>query len=365
MLRFVLASLVIFSHCFELVDGNRSRELFSRVFGTLSAGNFAVCGFFIISGYLITASWLASTPAAYLLKRALRIYPGFIAAFIVSAGLCLWVSPHLRPMPGGLGLENFINLCALAEPSIPNAYPGLPYPSADGPMWTISYEFRCYLAMMALGGLGLLQRQNAILLLAWLLTVAFMVIPGAGLSPGLAAAPPDLAPWLRVLRRMTALAAGQSAPNVLFFGLFLTGCSFFILREQIPYRAGYAALAAAGLVFCLFFNLLAEAGLAVFGGYLIVWFALHVRPFALSRLLDSTDLSYGMYLYGWPVEKLLIFEHPHITPYELLPAAFAISLGAAWLSWRMVERPCLELRAVLLSRMRRGRAEFRLRVGGP
>jgi hypothetical protein len=45
-IRLLLAFLVIVSHSSELVDGNRSREMLTRIFGTISLGEFAVNGVF-------------------------------------------------------------------------------------------------------------------------------------------------------------------------------------------------------------------------------------------------------------------------------------------------------------------------------
>ena len=85
-LRLLLAALVLLSHSPELIDGNRDREILTRIFHTISAGELAVNTFFLISGYLIVQSWQRHPKAAvFLRKRIIRIYPGFILASLVSA----------------------------------------------------------------------------------------------------------------------------------------------------------------------------------------------------------------------------------------------------------------------------------------
>jgi peptidoglycan/LPS O-acetylase OafA/YrhL len=89
----MLAIAVIVGHTPELLDGNRSREPFTRLFGVLSLGEVAVDGFFLISGYLLTSS-LLSNPSLrrYFVHRITRIYPGFLVAFffcVFAAGFIL------------------------------------------------------------------------------------------------------------------------------------------------------------------------------------------------------------------------------------------------------------------------------------
>ena len=81
LLRLIFASMVIVSHSPLLLDGDRSREFLTRIFGTLTGGDVAVDGFFLISGYLITKSFI-DTPAivSYLKRRVARIVPGYAIA---------------------------------------------------------------------------------------------------------------------------------------------------------------------------------------------------------------------------------------------------------------------------------------------
>ena len=155
-LRLLFASLVIVSHSPELVDGNRSREILTRIFGTMSFGEISVDGFFLISGYLITQSFVRSSSTfEYLLKRVLRIVPGYAVSFVLCV---LLVAPF-----AGNGvtwsfrlLEILLSqMLTLFPPTIAGAFDGLPYPLLNGAMWTIAYEFRCYLAVAMFGLLGI------------------------------------------------------------------------------------------------------------------------------------------------------------------------------------------------------------------
>ena len=88
LLRLVFASFVLLSHSFELADGSRSREPLTRLFHTTSFGGLGVDFFFILSGFLITMSWDKNPHAlSFLKKRILRIYPAYMAAFLVSVSI--------------------------------------------------------------------------------------------------------------------------------------------------------------------------------------------------------------------------------------------------------------------------------------
>lgn len=153
LLRLLLATLVIISHSPEILDGNRSREILTRAFGTISFGDFAVDGFFIISGYLVTKSFLQDPSVfSYLGKRALRIYPGFLVGFWLCVLLVApFVSGSTRILSVSTLLQEFPNSIGLQEPLVKGVFPGMAYPSLDSPMWTIGFEFKCYILTMCPG----------------------------------------------------------------------------------------------------------------------------------------------------------------------------------------------------------------------
>ena len=155
-LRLLLASLVILSHAPELHEGNRNAELLTRIFGTLSFGELAVDGFFLLSGYLITQSW-CNQPHwwIYMKKRVLRIYPAFIASSLVCI---LVIGPivtseanYFSEISGGALL---LGMLTLIEPNLPSVFENRPHATINGSMWTIRWEFLCYLTVLAAGFAG-------------------------------------------------------------------------------------------------------------------------------------------------------------------------------------------------------------------
>src|SRR5262249_38480757 len=139
-------------------DGDRHREPLTLLFGTLSLGELSVYGFFLISGYLIVQSFDRSpSNLAYLRNRVLRIYPGYAVAYLACI---IVVAPLAGADPRSLDVTKAAShLAFLDSPRlVADAFAGTQYPSLNGSMWTIAYEFRCYLFVLAFGALGLFRR---------------------------------------------------------------------------------------------------------------------------------------------------------------------------------------------------------------
>jgi peptidoglycan/LPS O-acetylase OafA/YrhL len=335
-LRLLFAVLVILAHSSELIDENRSREILTRVFGTLSFGELGVDGFFLISGYLITKSFLDSgTVAEYVLKRVLRIHPGYIVAYL----LCVVV---LGPLVGGQlagqsVVQILLDIVFLQPPGMEGVFAGSPDPRLDDPMWTIAYEFRCYMFVVAAGIVGLLSRR---------LSLAFLIGALLALS----------ATHTRIFWRFPhGLIPYIGAPMVTarFVGVFGCGALFYLYRDRIRYDWRLAALAACGLSVLMFSPILAEAALATLGGYLLFWFAFNVKSPRLAAVGRRVDISYGVYLYAWPVQKSLIWWVSGISPWLVFIEGTAISSLLAFGSWWLVEKPFLNLKSAIVPVVRR------------
>ena len=321
-LRLLFATLVIVSHSAEIIDGNRSREPLTNLFGSLTFGELSVDGFFVISGYLVANSYAASASVLkYLSKRVCRIYPGYLVAYFV----CIFVvGPFVGVAFDAMGFKDlvriFYNALLLRNISLPG-FIGLPYQVLNGSLWTILIEFRCYLFVVLFAAIGLYRKK-------WLfaaLTVGLLVATEAKLHPQF----PEPLNWL---------AGGDVYNLIRLLGMFCIGTLFYLFGKSIPYSGKLALAAAGGLIIFLSLSFVAESAFAVLGGYLIFWTALHLESSTLRRINGRDDISYGVYLYAWPVQSALVYFCHISSPWELTLLTIPIVYAIGFASWRLVER---------------------------
>jgi peptidoglycan/LPS O-acetylase OafA/YrhL len=325
-LRLALALAVVISHAFSVGSGQALDEPLARATG-FSLGAHAVNGFFAISGFLVALSLERRGARDYVLARALRILPGVVMATLI---VTLILGPALTRLPvadylQGPGPWRFIRdtLTALkSNASLPGVFPDNPYRSPLGTVWTLKYEVLCYLGLLAAGLLGLLRRGPALALVAVL-------------AVGLTAAEllhPDLSEGAQTRFRLPLL--------------FASGTALYLWRDRLRHRA-WPLLALALAAALLQGTPLYRATLFLAEAYGAIWLAL--SPALARPAFDPrADLSYGIYLYGWPIQQSLHALLPTASPWLLLPVALALTCLVAALSWIAVEAPALRLKARLL-----------------
>lgn len=321
-LRLVAALSVIFSHSFLIAEGNDAHEPLILLTGRQSIlGLAGVFVFFAISGFLVTQSFEEThSPLRYLAKRALRIFPGLLVALFLSAFVLapfvtsLPLSDYLRrPEPYQYLLRNMVFDLKVHE------LPGVMFVDnpvgleVNGSMWTLGYEFDMYLMVMVLGLLRLLNLPVCLLLLG--LGLACIHFPALDALGGWG--------WL--------------------LGFFAAGMALYKLRHTRIFTGRIALLALAGLAasiplrqFILLFPL--------FGCYLALWLALNPRLPVIPATRFG-DLSYGLYIYGWPSEQAVIWLHGgHASWWQVFIFATLLAGSLAFLSWHLVEQHALRLK---------------------
>jgi len=325
-IRILLASLVLYSHCYPLLLGSDNFEpLYILTEGQLTFGGLAVDAFFILSGYLIAQSWVRDPGFSFFKKRAIRIYPGFVVAVLVGVVL---VAPLSTNLPTHTNVWSLVvHLLNLQGYDPHNAFSGNHFRTLNGSLWSIRYEFLCYIGVALLGLTGLLKRRSVLTSIwggSWVLSVACGAL---GKTPTLGPLEPligYLPFWVRLLP------------------YYLSGVMLWAWESELPDFSGFEILF---LVWCLLIGCLTPG----FGVAFMFPVALPVILHWLSRqsvigakwITESGDISYGVYLYGFLVQQLVVRWVPGLTVWTFLVLSLPITilLGAA--SWKYVERPIL------------------------
>ncbi len=330
LIRMLAASAVLVSHAWPLVYGAGVIEPLEALTGQ-TLGSFAVYVFFALSGFFISASFAGSdNVSAFLAARCLRLFPG-LAVSLLLVGLVM--GPVVTSLPVTQYLVDpetwtFLlrNLTLFsAQYTLPGVFEANPYPAVEGSIWTLIQEVLCYGLVFLAGVSGLLGRRGymsgALVAygLLWLGPVVF---------------PMQLHPKLVQLHDL-------SLP-------FVIGMAFWLWRDRIPLSlAGNAALLA--LAYATRATPLGVPALMLFLTYATFWLG-HVPQGWLRRYNWFGDYSYGMYIYAFPIQGLVVWLFGTTTPTLHIALAFPITLFLSVLSWRFVERPALHLRQTLAAR---------------
>ena len=331
LLRLIAAISVIFSHCFLIAEGSDAHEpLILLTHRQSILGLAGVFVFFTVSGFLVTQSFEATgSPLRFLAKRALRIFPGLFAALVIAA---FALGPLVTSLPLGdyfrrHDIYGYVVGNALLNVGV-HELPGVMFVDnpvgleVNGSLWSLRYEFMMYLMVLGLGTLGLLRLPVLLALLA----------------TGLACLQWD--------------AFGFLGTWGWLLGFFAVGMVLYKLRDSRIFDGRVAALALAGMALSIPLRQFIPL-FPLFGGYLAIYFA-RERRIPAARAARFGDLSYGLYIYGWPVTAAIMHVSGGTAAWwQLFLSSLPATLAAAWLSWHLVEEPFLRLKS---SRRRAPRA---------
>lgn len=329
-LRLVLAVIVIVSHSWPIAGYGPDPK-----FGDENLGRWAVAGFFTISGYLITGSRLhSSSLAAYLRRRFLRIYPAYFVVLVVVAFGFAAISPLIDPAaewtPASSIAYVLQNLGLYAvQYSIDGTLTGAPVTDSwNGSLWTLAFEFGCYLLVGLLA--TLVRQRRAFTAVVALLLVTATIATGLQLLVHPARDQIDLH---TLGLHISELAA-----------FFLAGALLHLIAGRVPvsiWLAVASVLAVALLAWSGVFRLLAGIPVA----YLMLYLGSRLP---LHRVGARNDVSYGMYVYGFPVQQSLALLIGTTAPVPVFVAlAITLTVPFAWASWLLVERPAMRTRWLL------------------
>lgn len=344
LIRLVAALMVMWDHSYAIAGVSEAEEPLARLIG-MGSSFIAVNVFFVISGYLVTASLCRSkTLLAYVEARFLRIFPGLFlcVAFtsLVIGGLFTSLSAIQYYRSRELWDYVIVNSTLLVDKIqlryyLPGVFANNPLAgTVNGSLWTLPYEVWLYVGLAGVGLLGLLKRTNlSSLLLAGLLAFD-----------------------LSIMFFFPTNALVAKFDNVERFCLyFFLGAVIYLNRARIPLSGPIL------LILCAVTAIVWRTGFAKFLSpftlaYLVFWLA--YVPRGVVRLYNRVgDLSYGTYIYAWPVQQVIVTFVSAVQPLFLFLLALPVTLSVAAISWHLVEKRALARKGVLLRAVQGRRAE--------
>jgi len=344
LLRFVAATLVLYSHSFAIQIGDPAAEPLRSSIG-MTWGTIAVDIFFVTSGFLIAGSFFnRKSVLAFSWARVLRIFPGLLVANLITVfiiGLAftkLSLGSYLQNLEiYKFLIKNTLLLVSNIQWLLPGVFVDNPVGAAvNGSLWTLPYELKMYflLAIVALIFLWV-EKRIKIPVIKWVfisLVTITLIIKGYNFY-------------------LNESLLGKNF--IRLFSFFFIGSLFYLYSDKVLLSGKFS-----GLLFVLlmlsaidpsFFMPVYTLSLP----YLIFYIA--YVPAGKIRLYNNFgDYSYGMYVYAYPVQQAVMAAYPSASLVEMIIYPFVITLLLAYFSWQLVEKKALALKNVnpwqLLSR---------------
>lgn len=339
-IRLVAALMVIWGHSNAVVR-QPGQDLVSYVTQYAHAGGLAVDMFFLMSGFLVTGSIINGGLRRYVVSRALRIYPALWVCLIVVTfvlGAALTALPLGQYLGDAQTWRYFGRLASgmWTEWFLPGVFQQQRDHAVNGSIWSIIVEIRMYVLLAALFVLRVYRWPavfNALFVFAMIL-------------------------GYREVVHFPYFASGSTDLQVASY--FAIGSFLYVNRQWIP--AG---------PFPFFVTLVIAATQIGTPGFPLVYALVLTTLFIWTAFgqqfhwMDKHDYSYGIYLYGWPVQQAFVYFYPDMSAHQNMVASMVVATALGALSWHFVEAPMLGLKRYFDRRKDALRHEDVLPRGGP
>jgi peptidoglycan/LPS O-acetylase OafA/YrhL len=291
---------------------------------------FVVPSFFALSGFLVAGSLFRNSIPGFLALRALRIFPALGCELLISA---LIIGPAFTALPLREYFSNeqfrayFLNLVGDVHQQLPGVFLDIPFDNMiNFQLWTIPHELECYIALALLAIVGWTRKP---LLFALTTLIAIIVLSAPAIYHG-----------------ETFAVRPAPVPGRVCVLAFLCGVLLYLWRSRIPFNIMLFGLAAMlSWVLLSSYQTLFVAAIPL--SYVTVWLGLQ-NP-KRNLVVAGSDYSYGLYLYGAPVQQALVQVLPQYRVwYVIWPLTVAVAGMAAFLSWNLIEAQVLGAKTPVL-----------------
>jgi peptidoglycan/LPS O-acetylase OafA/YrhL len=314
-LRLIASFAVIWGHS-HAITLSGTHDIIARITGYAHAGGIAVDFFFLLSGFLVTSSVIKRDILSYSISRCVRVFPALWIYLLIMVFI-------IAPFLSNLSLINYIknestfkyliNIgCGIsAEWFLPGVFETNRNKAINGSIWSIIIEIRLYLYLAIFKILGGFKSRtiynltvSTIIILVWANLIS---IPGIN---------------------------GKTDSHVALF--FVIGSVLYVNRELINISPIYALVAAAIAAI--------THGTPNFQyGYILIIVSVFLY-LAFNDILSNfltNDYSYGVYLWGWPIQQVVAEAWPKASPIMNTFISIILALGVSIASWHFIEKKLL------------------------
>lgn len=334
MLRVGLAFSVVGWHSFHIAQGEP--HALANLHFLWFPGYAILSMFFALSGFLITGSAMRLSLGNFIINRGLRIIPALLAEIVLSAivlGAIFTTLPLSEYFRSDGFWRYFGNAAGFVSLTLPGVFDANPDHSVNTSLWTIPFEIGCYVLIAGLILSRCLNKPKMVLALcAAFGVIAIGICLIAPISTSVSALDP----------RNIFVGNGSR-----LFISFLLGIAVYLYRFDIAYshRSAVACLlfclviAAVGPLPGVLLNVFVTPALAYLTAYL------GVSDLPELPLFNRGDYSYGIYLYGYPLQQSIVALWPCPgNVFLLFVISVPVTTAFAMFSWHAIERPILKLR---------------------
>jgi len=313
-IRFCLASFVVLSHSYQIV-GKRILEPFG-VFTNHFAGigEFAVYLFFIISGFLITKSFLNNSVRNYLKSRFLRIYPALFVLIIITilTGSFISSDTFFEYYLSETTFNYLLNIfCLKLNFELPGLFNNNPIGIVNGSIWSLPYEIFCYLF---LGVLGLFLDKKINYYFVLLLVFALIFFFSIGIN--------------------------NYKLILIYLAYFFSGSIFFLFQNRIAKNILIFIVLFISSLLILnseFLSLLSKKILLIFTLPYIIFYLAFQKSY-LNSFGKYGDFSYGIYIYGFFIQQIVFTYFPTSNQFLNFLISYPIILFIGYSSYHLIEK---------------------------
>ena len=323
IIRILAALAVIYGHSFALAAAVGQKDFVLLYLKKTHIAHEAVSVFFVISGFLVTGSYLNRKNILVFMKsRILRVYPALIFCLLLTVII-------IGPIVSTYNISEyfshnqtytyFLNNLSLIKPdfTLPGVFTENRLTGVNGSLWTLPAEIRMYILLGIVGFLGILYNKVLFNVVLFLFIVTSIWQPD----------------WIPLI--------SQNDKYFRLAGMFALGVFMYIYRNNIPLHFGILFL----LLYASWISYSSSYFLIVFSfllAYSVLYFA--YVPIVKNNEKYLMDISYGLYIYAFPIQQLLVYYYPEIRPYPLFWTSAFITTLIAILSWKYLEEPMLKFK---------------------